>query len=183
MVDSGIDPLCVKVAQREAPRMPELFERYMKEYALVYKKPRSVADDRYFLFGSYKEGPTQFNGLVGKHFAKMFIDELTADDMRKFHLALQGTPTRANRALAILSKLFSLAEQWGYRKQNDNPAKGVRKYTEKARDRYLNGEELVRLGKALAESKEDPEPCSDSPVAFHGQRVGELLGLGNLTST
>ena len=178
MVDSGIDPLGVKEEQREAPRMSVLFERYMKEYAPVYKKPRSVEDDRYALYGTYKGTSKQFTGLVGKHFAKMFVDEVTADDIRKFHLALQGTPTRANRALALLSKLFGLAEQWEYRKQNDNPAKGVRKYAEKARDRFLNGDELAKLGKALAESDEDPRAVAAIRLLlFTGMRVGELLGL------
>lgn len=137
-----------------------------------------MADDRYALYGSYKEGPKTFNGLVGKHFAKMFLDEVTADEVRKFHLGLKGTPTRANRSLAMLSKLFSLAEQWEYRKQNDNPAKGIKKFTEKARERHLNGDELAMLGKALMESKEDPRAVAAIRLLlFTGMRVGELLGL------
>jgi integrase len=178
LIDSGVDPLQAKEERRAAPRMGDLLDRYMAEHAEVHKKPRSVADDRYLIHGSHKGTTRRFQGLVGQHFANMHVDEIEAEDVRKFHLGLKDTPTRGNRALALLSKVFSLAEQWSYRPQNTNPCKGVKKYTEKARDRHLNGDELARLGRALASGTEDARAIAAVRLLlFTGMRVGELLGL------
>jgi integrase len=43
--------------------------------------------------------------------------------------------------------MFSLSVSWGWRA--DNPAKGIQKYQEEKRDRWLNGEELQRFWAVL----------------------------------
>jgi integrase len=60
---------------------------------------------------------------------------------------MSGTPYRANRVLALLSKMFSLAVRWGMRL--DNPCKGVERYPEQKRTRYLSADEFKRLSLAL----------------------------------
>jgi hypothetical protein len=59
-----------------------------------------------------------------------------------------GSPYAANRCVAVLSRMFSLAVRWNMR--TDNPCKGVDKNTEYWRRRYLSAEELGRLVTALA---------------------------------
>lgn len=179
LVDNGIDPLETKQQQRSAPRMSNLFERYFTDHAEVHKKPRSVADDRYLIHGSPRADPgTLFGGLVGKHFHAMQVDAVTNDDVRKFHLEVKHIPTRANRSLSLLSKVFNLAEEWGYRPQYSNPCRHVKKYAEKARERYLKPEELARLGKALDANRGDPVGAAAIRLLlFTGMRVGELLNL------
>ncbi|MHB1934590.1 MAG: tyrosine-type recombinase/integrase [Leptospirillum sp.] len=58
------------------------------------------------------------------------------------------TPTQANRVLQLLSSIFSKAIIWGYLK-TENPCKGLRKFKEVSRDRFLSGEELSRFFEAL----------------------------------
>lgn len=60
--------------------------------------------------------------------------------------AICETPYRANRVLALLSKMFSLAVVWAYRA--DNPAKGIERYQEAPRERFLSPMELERLSTA-----------------------------------
>ena len=48
-------------------------------------------------------------------------------------------PYRANRTLALLSKMFSLAIKWGWR--SDNPARWVERNQEQRRERYLTPDE------------------------------------------
>jgi integrase len=55
----------------------------------------------------------------------------------------------ANRLLALLSKMFSVAQGWGWK--GDNPAKGIKKFKEESRERFLEGDEMPRFFKALAE--------------------------------
>lgn len=54
----------------------------------------------------------------------------------------------ANRCLTLLSRLFSLAIQWGHLEKN--PTKGIAKYREAGpRERNLSGDELTRFLSAL----------------------------------
>ena len=69
------------------------------------------------------------------------------------HYNLRATPRAANRALAVLSKMFTLAAAWGLVADGTNPCRAVRKYREKKRERFLSREEYRRLGAALAEAE------------------------------
>ena len=69
------------------------------------------------------------------------------------HYRLRDTPRAANRALAVLSKMFSLAAAWGLVPDGTNPCRAVRKYKERKRERFLSREEYRRLGQALAEAE------------------------------
>ncbi len=62
-------------------------------------------------------------------------------------------PYEANRTLALLSKMFSLAIQWEM--MNKNPAKGIERFRETKRDRFVKDHELPRLMKAI---QEEPNP-------------------------
>jgi hypothetical protein len=52
--------------------------------------------------------------------------------------------------LAVLSKMFNLAERWGLRPDGSNPCRHVEKFAEAKRERMLSPAELARLGEALA---------------------------------
>jgi hypothetical protein len=47
------------------------------------------------------------------------------------------TVHQANRVLALLSKMFNLAEAWGMRREHTNPCLHVQRFKESARQRYL----------------------------------------------
>ncbi len=57
------------------------------------------------------------------------------------YLDLRGqvAKTRANREVALFSHIFNKAREWGYT-SNENPCKGVKKFTEKGRDVYITDE-------------------------------------------
>jgi integrase len=62
---------------------------------------------------------------------------------------MRATPIVANRVVALCSKMFSLADEWGLIPANSNPAAKIKKFKEIARERFLSTEELQRLGAAL----------------------------------
>jgi integrase len=72
-----------------------------------------------------------------------------------FHRGLAAKPYAANRALALLSKAFNLAELWGWREDGSNPCRHIRKYAETKRKRFLSPKELAALGEALARAEAD----------------------------
>ena len=93
------------------------------------------------------------------------------------HYRLRSTPRAANRALSVLSKMFSLAAAWGLVTDGTNPCKGVRKYKEKKRERFLSRDEYRRLGQALAEAEAEAGiEGAVSPYAIAALRLLMLTG-------
>ena len=95
------------------------------------------------------------------------------------HYRLRETPRAANRVLSVLSKMFSLASAWGLVADGTNPCRGVRKYKEKKRERFLTRDEYRRLGMALAEAEAEAQAGADgavSPYAIAALRLLMLTG-------
>jgi hypothetical protein len=67
----------------------------------------------------------------------------------RFAPAVKGGKGAANRCLALLSKMFNLAEQWGWRAEQTNPVRFVARYKENPRERYLFDAELDKLRDVL----------------------------------
>jgi integrase len=175
LIDQGIDPQAEREDDRNAPLMSDFFPRYLYEHAEKKKKTRSVAEDRKLIHGA-NDG--DLAGPIGRFFGKMQIQAVTRADVIKFHAGLSTTPYHANRCLALLSKMFNLAEAWELRAQNTNPCKHIERYREAKRERYLNADELARLGSALEASDEAPAVIAAIRLLlFTGCRVSELIAL------
>jgi len=98
------------------------------------------------------------------------------------HYLVAGGAVVANRCLALLSKMFNLAELWGWRPEHSNPVRHIEKYKEVRREHYLSADEFARLGDALAESAEEGSESLFALAAirlliFTGARLGEILTL------
>ncbi len=104
---------------------------------------------------------------------------LRRDDVAALHHDMQDKPCQANRTLGVLSKMMNLAESWDLRPDRSNPCYHVRKCRESKHERFLTGEELTRLGKALDEE----EPFAPSAVTayrlllYTGARLSEIQTL------
>jgi hypothetical protein len=147
----------------------ELAERYFSEHAELKKKPSSVKADR-----------TNMRNHVIPNLGRMRVSQVTRADVEGLHHEMRETPGAANRTLALLSKMFRLAERWGLRSDGTNPCQHVERYPERPRSRYLADDELRRLGVALEECGRDgsvsPEAISAIRlIALTGCRVSEIL--------
>ncbi|WP_263079532.1 tyrosine-type recombinase/integrase [Endozoicomonas sp. Mp262] len=82
-------------------------------------------------------------------FGKMNPDKIKPEHIRKY-MDTRGrhSPVRANREKAYLSKVYSWAYERG--KVIINPVKGVKKFTETARDRYITDDEYHRTYSAAS---------------------------------
>ena len=89
------------------------------------------------------------------------IAGVTKMDVRRWFAALHATPAAANRSLPVLSTIMRQAEHSGYRPRNSNPCRGVRRYRQRGRERFLTFDEAHRLGSAL----DSLEAASPLPVA------------------
>jgi integrase len=99
---------------------------------------------------------------------------------------VRGGKGVANRCTSLLSNMFALAEEWGYRSAGaGNPCRGVERFDESAgrqRARFLSDAQLARLGAALA-AAEAADPRHRMPanivrlLLLTGARMGEIVGL------
>lgn len=167
----GQDPAGARQAMRAAPRIEDLAERYMREHAAVKKKARSAHMDR-----------VNLRLHVLPVLGMQRVDTVTRADVAKLHHGMRQVPGAANRVLALLSKMLSLAEQWGLREPGTNPVKGIERYRERKRERHLTPAELGRLGAVLRQAEllrtESPSVVAMVRLLLlTGARLGEVLGL------
>ena len=106
------------------------------------------------------------------------VADIEFADIDRLHrrITKRGSPYEANRARAVLSKMFNLAIKWKMRA--DNPVKGVERNDEEKRAHYLDPEkELPRLASALAEH--DDKQASDiiRLLLLTGARRGEVQAM------
>src|SRR5690606_26220529 len=75
---------------------------------------------------------------------------ITRDEIKRLHAKVgKVSPTTANRCLEFVGSIYKAADLAGYVEEGTNPARGVKSYKERKRERYLTPEELARLGEAI----------------------------------
>ncbi|MEN8236929.1 MAG: site-specific integrase [Pseudomonadota bacterium] len=153
-VSAGEDPSVKKVPVAGNHNMEELAQKYLKLHAEKDKSPKSIKEDKAML-----------KNYVLKEFGTQQVAEVTFESIQDFHVRLKKKSVYANRILSLLHKMFNLAIQWRWRK--DNPASNVKKYKENKRTRWLQEEELKRLIKVLD--------------AYHNQTVSNIVHFLLLT--
>jgi integrase len=163
-VDNGRDPLAEEQAEREAPTVTDLCQRYAAEH-LPRKRASSQKDDRAFIERD-----------ILPRLRRLKVADVTFTDIDRVHREItKRAPIRANRCAALLSKMFSLAIRWGWRA--DNPAKGIERNPENKRERFLAGDEVVRLTAALAEHRDPQAANIIRMLLLTGARRGEVLAM------
>lgn len=158
----GRDPVAEATQIRVAPTIEYLSQQYLDIYAVPKKRPKSVANDRSML-----------KRLILPRFANQKIADIGHKQIQSFHNSLKATPYQANRVLALLSKMFELSIKWGLRA--DNPVRGVGKFHEEKRHRWLSTDELSRLGAALDKHANQKAANAIRLQLLTGARIGEVL--------
>lgn len=158
----GQDPLHARREAREVPTMADLEHDYLERHALKHKRQGSIREDKSML-----------KLYVHPALGSKRVDTVRRRDIERLHQNLKGTPYRANRVLALLSKMFSLAVQWDWRP--DNPCRGIQKFHEERRDRWLKTDELRRLSDALDRATNKPAADAVRLLILTGARKGEVL--------
>ncbi|OJW54585.1 MAG: hypothetical protein BGO67_10590 [Alphaproteobacteria bacterium 41-28] len=157
----GEDPAAQKKENKELPLMKDLSRDYLERHAKK-KSPKSYKDDKRMIEKIIL--PTLGNQQV-KHVSRRSIESL--------HLNLEKTSTQGNRVLSLLSKMFNLAIAWGW--CSDHPVKGIRRYHEEKRDRWLQEEELNRFWETLELYSTRPPALALRILIYTGARKNELL--------
>ena len=145
----------------------DLAERFLVEHAEAKRKARTAGEYRRLL-----------DKIILPALAKRKVTDVTRAEIAKLHHANRASPYQANRLLAVLSKMFNLAERWGLRPDGSNPCRLIEKFAERKRERMLSPVELARLGEALGSFDSSPYAVAAVKLlVFTGARLGEVLGL------
>ena len=168
-IKQGEEPVPVPPAPE--PTVADLTERFMRAHVKVNCKPATAAFyrlalDRHIL-----------PALGSKSVAAVERAHVMA-----LHYGLRATPVTANRTIDILSRMLTLAEAWRLRPAGSNPCRGVRRYREKKRERFLSPEEVRRLGRALDRAEAGGGAAVYAVAAIRlllltGCRLNEVLSL------
>lgn len=138
----GVDPRAKLTNPPFIPVMTDLSKRFMEEYVSAHCKPNTRVE-----YGRC------IKLSIDRATGAKKVSEVARGDIAKLHHAMRDRPYQANRTLAVLSKMFSMAEVWGWRADGSNPCRHVRRYKERPRERFLTQEEADRLGAVLREAE------------------------------
>lgn len=160
-VASGGDPAGKQAQARAEPTVTDLWDEYWKRHGS--KKKSGATDQR------------EWRLHLEPRFGRMKLSEVSFSQVADMAEAMAHTPIEANRVLALFSTMWNFAHrplEWTQR----NPVKGVKRYKEVKRRRYMKGEEAARIAELLdANAAENP-----ASVAFlyllilTGARRGEI---------
>lgn len=192
-INAGVNPAVKKAAV--GMTVKALCDEYMEKHARVMKKAGSAAMDL-----------ANIRNHIIPLLGSLSVEDVNSTHIEQFKLAVRsgktaptdpkavqkaqrgGSPVTggegvANRCLALLSKMFNLAETWGLREKRTNPVTGVTKFKERPKERFLNEEELNRLWTYLDQLEADGASGMQFPVAMirllilTGARCGEIQTL------
>jgi len=161
-IDLGDDPAGNIQAGRDAPTVADLCARFTEEHL---PKKRASTQQSYGII---------IDGLILPKLRHMKVTEVTFSDVDALHrkITKDGAPYQANRTVAVLSRMFSLAIKWQW--CTANPGKGIERNPEEQRQRYLSADEVARLSKAVVKHSDRQAADIIRLLLLTGARRGEV---------
>ena len=148
----------------------ELASRYITEHASIHCKASTVT--------GYRDHLRRY---ILPALGDKPVASVTRSDVASFHYSLAKVPYQANRCLEMVSKMFNLAEMWGWRPENTNPRRYIKAFRERKRERYLTKEETRKVVGIITDPLLTDLNCSAAYCLLlllnTGCRLSEILTL------
>jgi integrase len=160
-VEKGANPAFERRTKREAPTLDKVAEGFLA-YAFAKKKT-----------GTARGYDNALRLHILPQLGTKRLTKITHADVESLHASMSERRPQANRTLAVLSAVWSWAARHRHVDAASNPTKGVEKYRESARERYLTKDELLRLSDALTAAETTGLPYSvdeSNPKAKHAPK-------------
>ena len=148
-VNDGIDVIEAAKAVKNEDTFADIFTRWIEIHAKPHKKSWDEDERRYHLYIEEPLGRKQLSWFSPEKIRKWHAD---ITKMKKQRGDGRITGTTANRALALVSTVFNQMTP-----ERPNPCKGVKKFREKSRDRFLQPAELQRFLEAIEHPDTPPD--------------------------
>ena len=139
-VARGVNPHAAHLALRGEPTLGDLWTYWLENHAKKHKR-------------SWKEDQRQYDAFLKKWSGRK-LSAITCASVAQLHktIGAKNGPYAANRLLALASSIFGRnmehAAELGC--HGENPAKGIRRFAEEKRDRFLSADELGRFFQGAA---------------------------------
>jgi len=160
-IANGHNPLAERHAWKDEPTLKKLADAWLED-ASKRKRESSLRDDRRML-----------NSIILPKLGDKRLDEIEGKNITLLHESLRPSPYQANRVVALLSSIFNygIADKW----TTENPAKGIQKFDEVKRERWLTVEELQKFREALDKYKDQSAANVLRLLLLTGSRASEAL--------
>ena len=169
----GIDPLTEKKKHNKA----ELFEDFTAAYIADHASQKK----------SGRNDISMIENVINPAFGSIPLKDIDREDIAKLHRKIgrqinsrteKPKIYRANRILALLSKMFEFAITEGYLPEtHPNPAKRIKKFKEESRDTWIAPEQVPKLAQALDNEQNSVARDAIWLYLLTGLRKSELLTL------
>jgi integrase len=160
-ITHGADPVEENKRISKLITVNQLAEDYIERHG-TRKRERSLAEDIRLL-----------TNMILPALGEKKVQLVTRRDVEDLHNNMKSTPYQANRVIALLSKMFSLAINWSWCEKN--PTQGIQRYQEEKLDRWLDIEEMKRLWTALDKLSHHHTSFVFKLLLLTGARRGEML--------
>jgi hypothetical protein len=131
-IRAGKDPAGEKTSRLAARAagavtVAELADRWLAEYVRPKLKPRTARD--YVQLIEQKIKP---------RLGHLPVSKVIKSDVVTWHVDMRATPRRANYTVATFRALMTFAEDCGLRPVHSNPARKIKMFRERPRERFLS---------------------------------------------
>lgn len=161
-IAQGEDPAQTRQDRIKEPTFADLTALYEIRHLPM---KRSARDDR---------------SLLNSHLSVLKtrkLSDITRNDVIVLHSKIGETAKyRANRAVALLRKMFNLAKDWEMF-HGENPATRIHFFKEQERDRFIQPDELPAVFAAIMEEPDEYVRASFWAYVFTGARREEVLSM------
>ena len=141
-IANDLNPGEVKRGRKAELTFSALFSEYLERYSKSNKK-------------TWAEDQSKYEIYLAKPLGNKKLSTIDRSGIAAIHskITRAGHPVTANRVKALVSSVFGWAISSGL--WQTNPALGIRLNREHSRDRFIQGDELPKFFKALAEEQND----------------------------
>lgn len=167
---AGINPAEIRRADRAKITLAEAADEFLAQHGKKIKPTTLSEYDRLI------------RSRLVPAFGKLKVETITHAIVAKAHAGWSDKPRTANLCLAVMSKLMSWCEDHGHIAPNANPCRRIKKYPERARERYLTASEIARLLSVLdtLDTSQAESPYTTAAIRLlllTGARLSEITTL------
>src|SRR5262249_5171656 len=171
----GADPVLERKARQVAAAggmtVAELADKWLADYVRPKLKPRTVFD---------------YERLVADHIkpalGHLSVAGIGRDDIVRLHVNMARIPRRANYTIATVRAILNFGIDLGYRPPASNPARRIKMYRQRTRERFLSEAESGKAAEAIQQAEREgkigPHGAAGLRLAlFTGARSGEITAI------
>lgn len=168
LAEVALDGLPKRAVVKATPTLADFVETDWDDLSRVWKPSTT------------KRNWNAWRSVLAPEFGAMRVADILPADIHRWRDGCAGTREGLfNRALPVLAALLKYAEALRLRRKGSNPCRGMPRYWQEPKERYLTPAEYRRIGAALRED-ETSYPAQVAIVRlllFTGARVGEIQNL------